>query len=657
MNTKKLIKSLLNEGLLTEITVNDAWSKFYSNKEKFPVLNGDVELFNKLNDLYPKKGDNFNKGVFTWLYNLRKNNQLKDEDFYKAKEYLRLFDKFINKIPKENRDLNALKSLPDLHDIISEFIGAGDSEPTSKSQELKQIKQKEIERVYEDDEWKVMVPLTERASCLIGKGTQWCTAADNSDNYFDHYNKDGKLYVVINKDSDTKYQLHFESDQIMDEEDRPISGTHFFEYILNNDNGSGVTDYFETNIPNFYEFILETSADDMSEGGYSEIFIEALNNVEEGTVKKHTLSKLRNSRDGESLYNGFVYENNPDNIDRYDVENLLDNEDRFEEESMFDSVIDHLIKIDFDFDTLNKYDGENNIVKTYVAGKQLLEKHKLDLDTNYKIDKNGVLRILKILYDEETPKFKIQVNRDGENKEGRVDIETLVNYIHQGQLFERLKTKKILRESLDMSILETMLDEDYPTNFNMEHFKTLNSFASRIKYCQENLQRISSGSSRIVYKIDNEKVLKLAKNQKGLAQNEVEIQWGGDGYFGSILANTLDNHEDALWVEMELARKVGKNDFIKAFGYNIDDFNMWLSNQNERNNGRRPIWGMDAELEEKISESEFANAILDFMLQIKAPAGDFGKLSSYGMVKRDGQDDIVLIDFGLTGEVYASYYS
>ena len=84
--------------------------------------------------------------------------------------------------------------------------------------------------------------------------------------------------------------------------------------------------------------------------------------------------------------------------------------------------------------------------------------------------------------------------------------------------------KIIVTEAQYMKIINEMA---YPVSFNMDEFKMLKTFAARIKYCQARLQRISSGSSRIVYKIDNEKVLKLAKNRKGIAQNEAE---GGDYY-------------------------------------------------------------------------------------------------------------------------------
>lgn len=51
-------------------------------------------------------------------------------------------------------------------------------------------------------------------------------------------------------------------------------------------------------------------------------------------------------------------------------------------------------------------------------------------------------------------------------------------------------------------MVEELMDEDYPSSFDMEHFKSLTSFNKRIQYCKENLKRISSGSGRIVYMID-----------------------------------------------------------------------------------------------------------------------------------------------------------
>ena len=43
-------------------------------------------------------------------------------------------------------------------------------------------------------------------------------------NYYDHYSKQGPLYIMVNKkDQADKYQFHFESNQYMDKEDRNVN--------------------------------------------------------------------------------------------------------------------------------------------------------------------------------------------------------------------------------------------------------------------------------------------------------------------------------------------------------------------------------------------------------------------------------------------------
>lgn len=214
--------------------------------------------------------------------------------------------------------------------------------------------------------------------------------------------------------------------------------------------------------------------------------------------------------------------------------------------------------------------------------------------------------------------------------------------------------KTLLRENLN-------IEEDYPPSFDMEHFKSLTSFNKRIKYCQEHLQRISSGSARIVYKIDDEKVLKLARNKKGIAQNEVEISASQDYYLDDIVAKVFDYHPDDLWLEMELARKVTKNNFKKFTGYSFEDFSNVLNNDHYRNNPRRfsmnYLSNMDEETIEQIHNDEFYMTIFDYTQNYAIPPGDLTKTSSYGYIKRNGNDDIVLIDYGLDADVFSTHYS
>jgi mRNA-degrading endonuclease RelE of RelBE toxin-antitoxin system len=218
---------------------------------------------------------------------------------------------------------------------------------------------------------------------------------------------------------------------------------------------------------------------------------------------------------------------------------------------------------------------------------------------------------------------------------------------------------KNIRTLIREFVQESDLLEDYPASFDMEVFKSLKSHAGRNRYAQEHLQRLSSGSSRIVYKIDDEKVLKLAKNDKGVAQNEVEIEYGQYGDLSGILAKIFDyDEQNHLWVEMELAKKVNASDFKNLVGYKFTDIQTAIHNYGiDSGNGRGRKQEMDSELLDSMWENEFMYEIFDYIGNYGVPPGDLMRLSSYGLVKRDGKHQIVIIDYGLTHDVYSSYYS
>jgi len=62
---------------------------------------------------------------------------------------------------------------------------------------------KESEVVYEDDRFKVVVPKSHTASCYYGAGTKWCTAAKDNPGHFTNYDREGKLFYILDKASPT----------------------------------------------------------------------------------------------------------------------------------------------------------------------------------------------------------------------------------------------------------------------------------------------------------------------------------------------------------------------------------------------------------------------------------------------------------------------
>lgn len=210
--------------------------------------------------------------------------------------------------------------------------------------------------------------------------------------------------------------------------------------------------------------------------------------------------------------------------------------------------------------------------------------------------------------------------------------------------------------------IQKFLDEDYPESFDMEFFKSLSSFNKRIQYCDQHLQKLKSGSGRIAYKIDDEKVLKLAKNQKGVAQNEEEIGGSKDYYIKDLVAQVFDYDEDNyLWLEMELARPLTMPLFKQIVGVDFNVFGEFIRLYDMERNSRRHANLLRKRFDEEFieymwDENEFVRDILDYIGSYDIPVGDLTRKSTYGVVKHNGEDRVVIIDYGLSQEVFDTHY-
>jgi len=188
----------------------------------------------------------------------------------------------------------------------------------------------------------------------------------------------------------------------------------------------------------------------------------------------------------------------------------------------------------------------------------------------------------------------------------------------------------------------------YPQEFDFKVLESLTSFKKRLDYVQSHLRRISSGSSRIVYEVDNEKVLKVAKNKKGIDQNLVESTYYFQDY--DIVARVFNSSDDGLFIEMEKASKLTKSEFKKLTGISIEDLYQYIRYF------ENPKYSFKPNNYDELSDLDFMVELMMFAGDNQLPMGDFARLSSYGKVKRDGKDTVVLIDFGLDIETYNKHY-
>jgi hypothetical protein len=138
----------------------------------------------------------------------------------------------------------------------------------------------------------------------------------------------------------------------------------------------------------------------------------------------------------------------------------------------------------------------------------------------------------------------------------------------------------------------------------------------------------------------------------------MEIQWGNDYYFADILAKTFEYDENNLWVEMEWAKKVTPAKFTQLIGAPINQYEYYLTKKYNEYTNKKVGWNIsvDDQYVEVLENSEFVERVLDFLMNTDSPLGDYGRLSSYGLVMRDGVETLVVIDYGLNTDVYNTHY-
>ena len=193
----------------------------------------------------------------------------------------------------------------------------------------------------------------------------------------------------------------------------------------------------------------------------------------------------------------------------------------------------------------------------------------------------------------------------------------------------------------------------------LDQFEEIKSFAGRIRFADQHLQRIGSGSGRIVYDIDGNKVFKIAKNTKGVAQNDAESDAGRYEDTHNIVTKIFEFDNNGSWIIAEKGKKVTENRIKELTGIpSLDKLHSFLKIVIRNQKPGRNIFGHHLTDEEKefFWENELASDLADFAVNYGQEVGDMGRPSTYGEVLRDGQPTIVLTDYGLSDEVYSTHY-
>jgi hypothetical protein len=214
----------------------------------------------------------------------------------------------------------------------------------------------------------------------------------------------------------------------------------------------------------------------------------------------------------------------------------------------------------------------------------------------------------------------------------------------------------------DLSFKNYLIEMPVPADWDKEKLGGRNSFASQIRYAKERAKQIGTGSSRVAFVVPYEgrqTVLKIAKNKKGLSQNEHEAGMFSDYYLKGlgVTIPMIDYDEDSItpsWIHTEFAAKAKPSDFIRATGLALHDLIRYamMGCGKERPNGdQEKAWYQ--EWQEKLDENELASGLIDLLGSYDIPVNDFKAIGNWGIY--DGGP--VIIDLGLSHDIMTSLYS
>ena len=207
----------------------DKYEKYYKDKIDF-------DTFEKIVKVDPTSVGTKKGKYVDWLLDLVLTKRLKEEDFYKATEYLEIFDKYKNQLDVNNRDIVKIKNLPDLFTIIENIYGKikliNQDNPTLEEYITNPYKFNYIINDTTKSGYTIFIPNDHKAARYLGIGTQWCTAYESDLNYKDYTKNNESLFVFINGDKvDNKYQMHIKSQQFMDYKDKKIDENTFYSIV------------------------------------------------------------------------------------------------------------------------------------------------------------------------------------------------------------------------------------------------------------------------------------------------------------------------------------------------------------------------------------------------------------------------------------------
>lgn len=178
------------------------------------------------------------------------------------------------------------------------------------------------------------------------------------------------------------------------------------------------------------------------------------------------------------------------------------------------------------------------------------------------------------------------------------------------------------------------------SRFDLKKFKSLDNIHMMLNYAEQFLDPLGEGSSREAFALTSRHVLKVALNEKGLAQNQAELDVFTNPKTKGVVAQIYQSDDQDRWLIVDLVKPVKQEDeFAQLTGTDWASFRATL---------KKGLKG------EEVWPDKFTQAALNVAKANNLMFGDLGEMDHWGKTS-DGR--VVLLDYGFTRGVRDAHYN
>lgn len=206
---------------------------------------------------------------------------------------------------------------------------------------------------------------------------------------------------------------------------------------------------------------------------------------------------------------------------------------------------------------------------------------------------------------------------------------------------------KLLREAIGMMVekirSKKLKGDPVGVKFDMKKFQSLDDHVDMLNaYANKYLEKLGRGSSRAAYLYSSRFVLKIAINNKGIAQNLAEVEVSSNPSSKDIVAKVHKHDKEYKWLLSDLVRELKSPDeFTKLMGVDFEETMKQLK---------------VALRQKKLPEnaSNVLKTIYNVAVENNLMFGDLEIYNHWGVTP---DRRCVLLDYGFTHEVWDKHYN